>query len=61
MMPLLTGACAAESGIPLRQESCITCRSGLNVLSRDADRIRKEFRADVVIAGSYPVHGDEKS
>lgn len=63
LQELLIGALAEENvnvlDVQLRPEPYLTCRDGLIVLSRDADRIRKEFRAEVIIASTYLVRGDE--
>jgi hypothetical protein len=45
--------------VQLRNEPYITCEEGLISLSRDAGRLKGEFRAEVIIASTYLVR--EKS
>ena len=63
LQELLIGALAEHKvnvlDVQLMQEPYISCRDGLIVLSRDADRIKKEFRAEAVIVSTYLVRGDE--
>ncbi len=63
LQELLIGALAEEKvnvlDVQLRPEPYITCQDGLMVLSRDADSIRKGFRAEVVIVSMYLVRGNE--
>lgn len=41
--------------VQLRQEPYITCEEGLIALSRDASRLKGEFRAEVVVVSTYMV------
>lgn len=44
--------------VQLRHEPYITCEQGLITLSRDASRLKGEFRAEVIIVSTY-VESDE--
>lgn len=39
--------------VQLRKELYVTCEDGLVSLSRDASRLRPDFRADVIVASTY--------
>jgi hypothetical protein len=41
--------------VQLRQEPYITCEEGLIALSRDASRLKGEFRAEVIVVSTYMV------
>ena len=45
--------------VQLRQEPYITCEEGLISLSRDASRLKGEFRAEVIIVSTYMVRENE--
>ena len=45
--------------VQLRREPYITCEEGMISLSRDASRLKGEFRAEVIIASTYVVRQEE--
>jgi len=45
--------------VQLRKEPYITCEDGLISLSRDAGRLKGEFRAEVIVVSTYVVRGQE--
>lgn len=45
--------------VQLRKEPYITCEEGLISLSRDAGRLKEEFRADIIVVCTYVVREQE--
>jgi hypothetical protein len=45
--------------VQLRKEPYVNCEDGLVSLSRDASRLRPDFRADVIVASTYTAGRDE--
>jgi hypothetical protein len=45
--------------VQLRKEPYMNCEDGLISLSRDASRLRPDFRADVIVASTYMAGRDE--
>jgi hypothetical protein len=45
--------------VQLRREPYMNCQDGLVSLSRDASRLRPDFRADVIVASTYMAGRDE--
>jgi len=45
--------------VQLRKEPYITCEDGLISISRDAERLKGEFRAEVIVVSTYMVREQE--
>jgi hypothetical protein len=50
---------ASVVDIQLRKEPYVNCEDGLVSLSRDASRLRPDFRADVIVVSTYMAGRDE--
>jgi len=63
LQELLIGAMAKNNAnvveVQLRREPYITCEDGFVSLSRDASRVRDNFRAEIILVSTYVARGKD--